>query len=72
MKMIKIGRLRGLSIGCLVLAIMALIAEFSAGPKFDASFFIILLILFGTALEEIQLELRELKDEIRKNQHPEI
>jgi hypothetical protein len=39
MKLIKIERLRGLSIGCALTAAIAVIGEISAGPKFDATFF---------------------------------
>jgi hypothetical protein len=63
MKLLKIDRLRGLSIGCMVLAVLALVAEFSS-PKFDAHFFILTMIIMITALEEVRTELRELKEKV--------
>jgi hypothetical protein len=67
MKLLKIDRLRGLSIGCLVTAVILLIFEISA-PKFEGTFFIITMIVLTSALEEVRLEFRELKDEIQKQQ----
>ena len=52
MKLLKIDRLRGLSIGCMLIALIALVGEFSAGPKFEATFFIITMIALTTALGE--------------------
>lgn len=70
MKMIKIDRLRFLSIGCAVIAVVTLIGEFSIGQKFDATFFVITMIVLTSALEEIRMQLRDLRDEIGKNQRP--
>jgi hypothetical protein len=66
MKLIKIDRLRGLSIGCLVMAVIALYAEFTA-PNFEATFSIITLIVLTSAIEEVRTELRELREDIRKH-----
>ena len=49
------------------MAVIALFFEISV-PKFEATFFIITMIVLTTALEEVRLELRELKDEIH-NRH---
>jgi len=64
MKLLKIDRLRGLSIGCLLMMLIALVGEFSAGPKFEATFFIITMIALTTAIEEIRSELRILRGEV--------
>ena len=59
-------RLRRLSIGCLAIAVLGLAFDiFSHGtPQFHGV--IMMTILLGTALEQIRLELRDLREEVRK------
>lgn len=69
---IKIDRLRGLTIACVLMAVIALGGEFTAGPKFEATSFIITMIFLTSALEEIRTELRELREQVQANKDREI
>jgi hypothetical protein len=66
--MIKIDRLRFLSVGVLVVAFIALAMQVFGGSKHDPSlsFFTNVMIFLGTALEQIRLELRDLRKELSK------
>lgn len=64
MKLLKIDRLRGLSIVCLIMAVMLLTFEIST-PNFEATFVIVTMVILSTALEQVRLELRDLKQEFQ-------
>jgi hypothetical protein len=67
--MIKIDRLRGLSIGLLVGAVVLLILEFTRKNPSNESFHFAIpfLLILVMALEKIRLELRDLRQEIDKH-----
>lgn len=61
-------RLRRISIGCLVIAGLGIAFDtFSHGPS-QFHGVILMAILLGTALEQIRLELRDLREEVLKNE----
>jgi len=63
-------RLRRLSIGCLAIAVLGLAFDtLSHGtPQFHS--IIMVMIVLGTALEQIRLELRDLRDEFLQKKTP--
>jgi hypothetical protein len=62
----KIDRLRGLAIGCIAIAAMAIAFEIftraSSGSNIHP--FAMMLLILGVALEKIRLELRDLREEL--------
>jgi hypothetical protein len=72
MKLLKIDRLRGLSVGSAITALIALCGEYKTGPKFEATFFIVTMIFLTVALEEIRTELRDLRDQVRQDKGREL
>jgi len=62
----KIDRLRGLSIGCIAIAAVAIVLELFTPTRSGTSLFVMVLLLLGVALEKIRLELCDLREELMK------
>ena len=68
----KTDRLRFLSIGVLAVAALALVGEISSHNSAQPGV-VITLILLGTALEQVRLEIRDIREELLKRKDtPEV
>jgi hypothetical protein len=61
-------RLRPLSIACALITVLALAFEIFGSGKSQFSSLVIVMVLLGTALEKIRLELRDIRAEFLKRE----